>query len=205
MVKNLPEFFADPSETIFPNYSFIDFASGRGYVKFLGSVPNGMQQSGAGLLSGAVLTNSTFASEPVYQRKFGSDTAENKTFNQEFDAEFLLPLVVDGKAYISQPMLNRNPSTVATLKAFMNAAVKKEASDGTVTTLDSQSGSMFVKTIDSTANIEHTFTIALDLPTTNFGVGDKLRVATELHQWTDVAKNIITHFAHDPLNRTIDT
>src|SRR3990167_11125011 len=104
MAKLIPETFPDPGTDSLTNFNFIDIASGRGYVQFYGGVMRGAQLSGAGILSGAVISNSTFASEPVYQRIRHNTTAENTTFSHQFDAEFLKPLIIEGKAVVSQPM-----------------------------------------------------------------------------------------------------
>ena len=125
MADRLPTQFRKSSDAI-ASYDFIDFASGRGYVKFLGGVTRGEQISGAtGVLSGAVfLSNTLIASEPVYQRVAHSINAAAKIFHVEFDAEFLKPFIVDGLAYVSQPVLLRNAGALQTLRAYVNATIK---------------------------------------------------------------------------------
>lgn len=204
MADRLPVQFRKSGDAI-ASYDFVEFSSGRGYIKFLGGVTRGSQMSGAtGVLSGSVfLSNVAIASEPSYQRVRHSINAAAKIFHVEFDAEFLKPVIVDGLAYVTQPVLMRNAGALQTLSSYMNATIKK-VSDGVITTLGTKSGAILSLAVANATNVEHTFNNEIDLPRTKFKIGDKLRVATELYNWSDLGNAHIVLFAHDPMNRTYD-
>lgn len=146
------------TQRVVPSFDYLDFASGRGYRNFYAA---------AGTISGStvyMLTNQTI------NASFGVRSYSNASNN--FDLLFNNSSIVDGDVLITYTLTGDGTADGRPKFTFT-----KVAASGTTTALNSVIGGQFSVAGGGTKR----FSLKVDIPRTNFAIGDILRVAIDVN------------------------
>ena len=194
-MAGVPVTFRDQRERQLVNYSFINFASGSGVVKFfLGQTANGNRLS----------ENAFYSNQLFIMSSVSTSGSFVKVLDEDFDTEFLRPVTIDGTGVIDLGMGMKNDETNDDMRIY--AIVKIRKWDGsTETDLATFSGSSNpiiwnADTLQTQRFASHS--LSGDIPKTSFKIGESLRVTTEIWVMSNGTADIQIALGVDPKNRT---
>lgn len=186
-------------------FSFTDIATGKGYATFLAGMASGAaiidhmppfyQMSGAHILS-----TTPFYSEQIASRKLNA-LSTNINLEPFFDVKFTVPRIIEGVMLAEIPnAVDTNGNSSNTLRCWNEVDVIKW--DGTTET---SLVSGVTRTFDIDFETNKVLCLYLDIPRTNFKIGESLRI--RVRQWVDSNETTATPafaLGHDPQNREGD-
>jgi len=163
MAENLPINFAIPAEGAVASYNWIDLANGMGYVDLYFLV----------LANSYLLTNSTNISSNT---NYFYSTISFTCIDQDFTTTINTSRTIRGNAYFEIPVTDINGSGTVTV---IVTVYKNLTSIGTRTT---------TKVMTSEGYHSNLISDSVSLTTTNFGVGDILKVHLRV-SWAEGASS----------------
>ena len=193
MSSKIPHTFLESSEATV-NVSYTDFASGTGIVQFfLGNTASANR-----------LSENAFYSDDRFIKSTVITTATpTLVLDEDFDATFLRPVIIDGQAIFSLGIAMANDED-ASFNVY--AVIKVRSWDGTTETdIVSVSGVATPKNWQPGAAIQKGFTshtLNVDIPRTTFKIGESLRITVELWSASNGTGDIQLALGVDPQNRT---
>lgn len=173
----IPEKYARAGERVVASYDYTDIAEGTGIIKLYGS------DTGLSGSTTYILTEEAHYSDDI-------ETAVNSGGTWTFNlSQFNLPKIIKGTAIVSFSV-GFEPGTSA---LFVTNVALQKVRGGTATTI----GSANSEVISSAGgDVEHHYTLTIDVPQTQFKKGDNLRLL-----FTPDFPAGSTYLAHDPMGR----
>ena len=194
----VPLFYRNPRGKAIVSYDFIDIASGKAYKAFY---PMNANEAGSAtkLLSPSII-DSQFTS--LTKTNFAEDVFTLQQ-DHDYDIVFDVPKTIDGQSFIEiTGAMTRFGTGAVTITSYFIIKIRKD--DGSETDLVTIQGQDWAESVDTTWENKH-FTFSLDIPKTDFAIGDTLRLTIE--QWAktgDAAKHGSVSYGVDPSNRNDD-
>jgi len=173
------------------NFSYSDFASGRGMQLFNGGTVSP---------SNYIITDNVYYSHDITtttsQTTGGTETGQQ---DLDFDTELKLPRIIDGKVLVNVTGGVSTDGTNGTLNVYYKIQVRKwDGSSETV--LGTQQSSTWTEAIGGGAVKDRTFAIEVSVTNELIKAGETLRINVEMWGWgPSNAWQFIT--AHDPMER----
>ena len=184
--QNLPINFAIPAEGSVASYSFSELLSGSGYVEFY-----------LGLNDTGMLTEFQYYSKTSLTEYSSADNNSVWTSagSLDFKQRVNKPVSVAGKAVATIPTWKSNNSSTG-----VRCVVSIGKYDGVTTTIlasgtTNQNG-------QSTAEVYKYLTAEIDVPKTNFKIGEYLVVRVETYVATEQTTSYFK-IGHDPSNQSL--
>jgi len=187
---------AQPFSTTSPNnlsVSFVEFASGNGYVKFYGGTDQ----------NGYVLNSTTFYSGTT--KSHTTDTAAIATKQLDLDFDILFnnrSQTIEGKGILNAGVGMSTPGGAAeTMQSYLVVKIRKW--DGTTETeIASGQGPTWSNAEAAVRQRQAMLIAGVDIPKTHFAIGETLRVTVELWAWSSQGTNKTFVLTHSPKNRS---
>lgn len=170
------------SRDIIPNFDFIDFTSGRGYVTF-----DAMRTSGADILTADQL-HSHSSKEYV-----GGNTVAHDV---DFDIKFSRTVIIEGDTILVMPCSTDSPSGGTPSVTFTGSI---STYDGSTETFIASGATIIADLLTAGANAQKIFSYKFDTPRTVLKKGDKLRLSLAC---TAAGGSDRAWIMTDPANRT---
>lgn len=183
-----------PSPPAVATYSYVDLASGTGYIVFY--------PGNSGNIAGDeyFMSNNLFYSQKTLRDEISSGGANALVCAQDFDVLFNLPRIIKGDAIISLPMGVQSPAASQTYQCQPIITLVHVDTGGTPTELAMTSGANWTTAvIDTNVYAYNMANIKVTVPQKHFKKGETLRVHVALLAGgASVGKYF---FGHDPQNR----
>ena len=193
----MPQIFSRATAPPVANFSFVDFATGKGVVEFfLGATSNQNRMS-----------NTAFYGNQIYHKGSSVDSGTfTKSVDVDFDLEFLKTLIVEGEAIVTVPGMLRAAGGGGSPGFQFYPVVKIRHWDGTTETdLVEQTGTTYVPgTMGTDGNAWILFSVDLNIPKQKFKIGETLRVTIELWGRRTSTSAFQCILAADPKGRVIN-
>ena len=171
--------FSTTSQTLV-NLSFIEFASGTGYVTFNPAINNNK-----------FLTENT----SVFSETLNTDAIASAG-NLDFEVTFNKAVIIEGKAIIKVPTscFNNGSDTTVNIQVqpiiFKNTTAIGTGTNNNFTTPTITAGNIFDKMMG----------FDLEIPRTHFAIGDTLKLRLTITSTTSGSRSALV--GHDPADRT---
>lgn len=176
------------------NYNYSDVSAGTGYVTYYaGKVFNSY-----------ALSNQTFNSTSLNTNALINQTSFTKFIDNDFDVHFNMPQIIRGRALISVPVAFYHVGNSASPTANMFILTKiRKVKNGVESEIAAASSAIWTAGV-ATANLfnYNVLTSRVEVPFTQFGVEEDLRVTIEAWAKEGEANNNQVIIYHDPTGRT---
>lgn len=192
-MPKVPTFFRTQGQQVLQNYSFVDIASGSGYVQYyLASDQSGYVLTPQQIYSD-VVTWATTSSTP-------SSTPDTKVFDNTFLQTLNVPRTVRGKVLVNVSALSTNPGGGNFTKLYFIAKLIR-VRGGNETTI--ATGTSTLAQYAATADHDPKFLITMDVSTTLFKKGDQIGIRLEAYYWQNASNSgLFLKVGFDPKDRT---
>lgn len=177
-------------------YDFFDLADGSGIVTLYGAVDS----RGRGVLSGGYLTRNTPYSDTIVTNSSTSSTNYAKEFDKSFDLYINKPITIKGNATFNIPLACGQGATGPSSGGCYPIVGFGKISNGVYTEVVSGTALASTWTSSGGTSKPNIFYVRLNVPLTNYAIGDTLRVKVEGWAKSSYSDGECS-LGHDPKNR----